>query len=80
MTPPSFTAHPSSVGETYAEHMGTAAWFGWRMLLGAGACFVHALLPFLFTRTGSATVTLLHDRMVTNRIRAERGATGHRRA
>jgi len=79
MPTPSFTDHPASVGETYTEHMHTAAWFGWRMLLGAFACFVHALLPFLFTRTGSATIAQLHDRMVVNRVRAERAATAEAR-
>lgn len=74
MARPSFTEHPASVGESYTEHMHTAAWFGWRMFLGSLACFVHAILPFLFTRTGSATITLLHDRMVVNRVRAERAA------
>lgn len=69
MRRPSFTDHPASVGETYLEHMGVAAWFGWRMLGASLACFVHALLPFLFTRTGSRTVTELHDRMVRNRAR-----------
>ena len=66
---PSFTEHPASVGETYLEHMGVAAWFGWRMLAASFACFVHALLPFLFTRTGSRAVTELHERMVRNRAR-----------
>ncbi|MBP0494231.1 DUF6356 family protein [Pararoseomonas indoligenes] len=70
MALPSFTEHPAAVGESYAEHMHTASWFGWQMLLGAGACFVHALLPFLFTRTGSAKIALLHDRMVANRVKA----------
>lgn len=74
MPTPSFTDHPASVGETYTEHMHTAAWFGWRMLLGSLACFVHAVLPFLFTRTGSATIAQLHDRMVANRVRAAGGA------
>lgn len=74
MPTPSFTDHPASVGETYTEHLHTAAWFGWRMLLGSLACFVHAVLPFLFTRTGSATIVQLHERMVLNRVRAERGA------
>lgn len=62
-----FTEHPASVGETYSEHMGRAACFGLRMI-GAGiACLVHALLPFLFVRTGSATITELNDRLVVNR-------------
>jgi hypothetical protein len=62
-----FTGHPASVGETYTEHMAHAACFGLRMI-GAGiACLVHALLPFLFVRTGSAAISELNDRMVVNR-------------
>jgi Family of unknown function (DUF6356) len=64
-----FTRHPESVGETYGEHLGTAAGFGWEMLLGSLACFVHALLPFLFERTASIAIRRLHARMVQNRIR-----------
>ncbi|MDQ2804203.1 MAG: DUF6356 family protein [Pseudomonadota bacterium] len=63
----SFTAHPTQVGETYAEHFTVATGFGMRMLLGGLACLVHGVLPFLFTTTGSRTITALHDRMVTHR-------------
>ena len=49
---------------------GVAAWgFSWRMMVASLACLVHALLPFLFERTGSRAITLLYDRMVTNRQR-----------
>lgn len=62
-----FTEHPASVGETYTEHLMHAACFGARMV-GAGiACMVHALLPFLFVRTGSQAVTELSERMITQR-------------
>jgi len=62
-----FTDHPASVGESYTEHMAHAGCFGLRMI-GAGiACLVHALLPFLFERTGSAAIAELNDRMVVNR-------------
>ncbi len=62
-----FTEHPASVGETYTEHMARATCFGLRMI-GAGiACLVHALLPFMFVRTGSAAIAELNDRMVVNR-------------
>jgi hypothetical protein len=64
-----FTQHPASVDETYAEHMGMAASFSLRLLLASLACFVHALLPFCFEKTGSRMITELHDRMVTNRKR-----------
>lgn len=70
----SFNEHPASVGESYLEHMGVASSFGWAMLRGSAACFVHALLPFLCTRTGSDTIRALHERMVTARARAARPA------
>ena len=66
-----FTNHPRSVGESYFEHMGTAAAFGTRLLLAGCACVVHALLPFLFTTTASREIALLHERMVANRRRQE---------
>ena len=64
-----FTDHPASVGESYAEHLGTAAGFGVRLVLTGLACIVHALLPFLFVKTGSQQISALYDRMVANRRR-----------
>ena len=69
-----FTEHPASVGETYLEHLCTAAGFATRMMLGGVACFLHALLPFAFRRTGSACIEQLHDRMVMNRSRTPQAA------
>ena len=64
-----FTEHPEAVGETYGEHLVMASGFGLKMI-GAGlACLVHALLPFLFVKTGSIAITELHQRMVTSRSR-----------
>ncbi|MGB3457058.1 MAG: DUF6356 family protein [Litorimonas sp.] len=65
-----FRDHPASVGETYVQHMGQAFSFGGAMLVCAAACFVHGVFPFLCTKRGSETITRLHDRMVTNRIRS----------
>ena len=62
-----FTEHPASVGETYWGHLFRACWFSGKMLLGAGACFVHAVFPFLFVKTGSQTISQLHTEMVTHR-------------
>lgn len=62
-----FTDHPAAVGETYGEHFVMASGFGLRMILAGLACLVHAVLPFLFLRTGSATIETLHHRMVTHR-------------
>ncbi|WP_404713158.1 DUF6356 family protein [Sphingomonas sp. MMS24-J13] len=58
-----FLDHPASVDETYREHMRVAAGFGTAMLLGAIACFTHALVPALFKRTGSTTVKRLHAKL-----------------
>lgn len=66
----SFTEHPVSVGETYGEHFCTASYFAGRMIAGGLACFIHAVLPFVFTTTGSRTVAQLHTRMISHRIRA----------
>lgn len=64
-----FTEHPASVGESYGEHLVVAGSFGLRMMLGGLACLIHALLPFLFVRTGSVQISTLHETMVTHRQR-----------
>jgi Family of unknown function (DUF6356) len=55
-----FTAHPSSVGETYPQHCRFALRFGARMALGGLAAMVHALLPFLFVTTASRMLDQLN--------------------
>jgi hypothetical protein len=62
-----FTEHPATVGETYSQHFVHAGGFGVRMVFAGMACLVHAVLPFLFVKTGSRAITVLHDRMVINR-------------
>ncbi|SEH14856.1 hypothetical protein SAMN05428974_1290 [Sphingopyxis sp. YR583] len=64
-----FTAHPASVGESYGAHFFHALSFAAAMLAGTIACFIHALIPSLFEKTGSRIITRLHDRMVVNRAR-----------
>ncbi len=75
-----FTAHPASVDETYAEHLGVAFGFSLRMFLGGLACLVHAFLPFLFLKTGSETIAELHERMVAHRRRHQPGRLAARAA
>ena len=67
-----FTQHPASVGETYGEHFRMAVGFAGHMLIGGLACLVHAVLPFLFVKTGSGIIHSLHDRMVVNRDAASK--------
>ncbi|HXR90136.1 MAG TPA: DUF6356 family protein [Steroidobacteraceae bacterium] len=62
-----FTEHPHAVGETYTQHLLVAFGFGARMIAGGCACLVHALLPFLFCRTGSRTITELNEAMIARR-------------
>jgi hypothetical protein len=68
-----FIDHPASVGETYVEHAFHAAKFGAAMLLGALACFLHAVVPVLCTTIGSRTIARLHDQMVVNRSSPQSG-------
>ena len=46
-----FTAHPTSVNETYWEHLAFALRFGVKMAFGGVAAMLHAVFPFLFVRT-----------------------------
>lgn len=67
-----FTDHPTAAGETYLSHLRTAAGFGVQLLVAGLACLVHALLPFLFVRTGSDCICRLYERMSARRVRVER--------
>jgi hypothetical protein len=60
-----FTAHPRSIGESYAEHFLAALRFGLTMFAGGLACLVHALVPALFERTGSRAVKRLYSDMIS---------------
>lgn len=74
-----FSDHPASVGESYWEHMVAAGRFAALMALGALVCAIHAVIPGLFVRSGSAIIARLHERMVKNRrpVRAaHRGMSG----
>jgi hypothetical protein len=64
-----FLAHPRSVGESYPQHLSAALGFAALLGLAATACFVHALVPALFTRSASRRVAELNTRMVLNRQR-----------
>lgn len=72
-----FCDHPASVDETYAEHMFAAGGFALRLFVAGLVCSVHAVLPFLFVKTGSSMIEALHDRMVTNRRRLSAAAGAH---
>jgi hypothetical protein len=75
-----FTEHPASVDETYFEHLLVATSFGLHMFAAGLACLVHAVLPFLFVRTGSVAIETLYGRMVANRRRFDEGRLAARAA
>jgi hypothetical protein len=68
-----FNQHPSSVGESWGEHAANAWSFSWRLQIAAIAALIHALLPFMFTKTASKIVTNLHDHMVVHRSKSASG-------
>ena len=68
----SFTAHPATVGETYGQHLRSAAGFSIQMICGGVACLVHGFLPFLFTSTGSSVIRRLHEQLVLNRAKGHK--------
>ena len=67
-----FAEHPRSVGESYGEHFGIAFRVGLTMVVGGLACFVHALVPKLFERTGSAAIKRLYAAIVARQPGNER--------
>ena len=58
-----FNRHPSSVGESYGEHLAQASGFGVTMITAGAACLVHAIFPFWFEKTASLCVQRLHAQM-----------------
>ena len=69
-----FLAHPRKVGESYIEHLTSALGFAAELLVAAGACATHALVPALFEHAASGAVRRLHGRMVV-RTQASRSAS-----
>ena len=75
-----FLEHPHALGESYWEHQRHALYFGTSMVAAGIACVVHALVPALFVRTGSATIRRLYDHLIaTKRTAAWVAANGDAR-
>lgn len=63
-----FTEHPSSVNESYIEHMEMSSTFSFWLFVAGFCALIHAVFPFMFEKTGSEIINKLHGRMVTNRV------------
>ena len=51
-----FTKHPKEVGETYLQHMWASFRYSFTFALLVGVAIVHAILPFVFTKTASCVI------------------------
>jgi|TARA_B110000438_G_scaffold171982_1_gene164386 hypothetical protein len=63
-----FTAHPTSVGETWSHHARFAFSVAGTLAVAAMAAAVHAVLPFLCQTTASRAVDRLHAQIHGPRV------------
>lgn len=63
--------HLGEIGEGYFEHLRFAAKVGAVAIGGGLACFAHALVPGLFTTTGSSAIAKLNQMIEERRRRTE---------
>ena len=61
--------HLRDTGESYGEHLRFACRVGTLAIGGGLACVAHALVPALFTTTGSSAIRRV-NRMIDERQRA----------
>ena len=54
--------HLKSVNESYFKHMIEAFFIVFLLMVSSMACFVHAIFPFLFTKTASNNIKLILNR------------------
>lgn len=66
------TEHLETVDENYFEHAGHALKFSITLAIAAVVCFIHAIFPFLFEKTGSNIIKKLYDSMVTHRLKKDK--------
>lgn len=58
-----FTTHPTSIGETYFQHLRHASSFSGRLLIAGFASLVHSIFPFLFEQTASRQIEKIIEKM-----------------
>ena len=56
-----FTKHPKEVGETYLQHMWASFRYSLTFLLLVLVAIIHAILPFVFTKTASCIIQEMSD-------------------
>ena len=63
-----FTAHLSSIGESYGQHFLHASYYFVMLLIAAISALIHALLPFLFEKTASQIISKLYRKMTERKL------------
>lgn len=58
--------HLAEAGMDYVSHLGRAARIGSRLIVAGGACFVHGLLPSLFTTRATGTIIKLNEEIAAS--------------
>jgi hypothetical protein len=53
--------HLAEVGMGYGGHLGRAWKIGAQLAVASGACFIHGLIPGMFTTKASRTIVRLHE-------------------
>ena len=56
-----FIKHPNEMGETYLRHMFGALRYGFTFFLLVFVSVIHAVFPFLFTKTASCVIQEMSD-------------------
>ncbi len=56
-----FNNHPSSVGETYLQHLSKAFSFGYKLTVMSIQAFIHGIFPWCFEHTVSDKIKKLND-------------------
>jgi hypothetical protein len=65
-----FTAHPRSLGMSWASHGVGAMKTGGELVAAGCACMVHAVVPGWFTETAGRTIVRMHDHMARRKAGA----------
>lgn len=59
--------HLTDVNESYWQHFRTASTISIKLLQGGILCFIHAIMPSVFTQTASNIIVKLADK-IKNRL------------
>jgi len=71
-----FTDHPSSVDETYSEHMRVSLSYARRLAAASAKAVVHSLVPGLCCTSASAAIRQMNDEIVATGRGSEPSGTG----